>query len=375
VQTLMEYIVGKTALISLNGPDWEKYRGIVYGCIEKVDFARIVSDLLEGVDSTSQYFAGAGRELDALPILRNLALAIIGKNVYNRPLTGINNGTQAAATVMIDELIRRTTGSNPLDTLFFVPTENNLILNHARKVFHDDIGAEIANRRAKAAGTDVDHEDMLKYFLADGRLDDQELQDAVAAAVFGSTETYTAFLGSGLYAVGARKEIQDKIAAEAKKAFATPGQLDYADLKYTNLVVKEILRLYTPVPLVQRTLTMAATLAKDTPNAITVPKGTGIWAAQWVIHRSESNYKDPLVFRPERFLEKVPEYANIPFSAGKRNCVAAAFAEKVLTVMLARLVENTEYTTAGPAELLSTSNAFTEWPANGVPVVPKPRKA
>ena len=67
-----------------------------------------------------------------------------------------------------------------------------------------------------------------------------------------------------------------------------------------------------------------------------------------VIHSDPENYKDPTVFKPERFLLKTnsPDetvrhpFAFIPFSAGPRNCIGQKFAMMEMKIILSLLLFN-----------------------------------
>ena len=69
-----------------------------------------------------------------------------------------------------------------------------------------------------------------------------------------------------------------------------------------------------------------------------------------VIHTDPENFKDPMVFKPERFLQKTnsPDetvrhpFAFIPFSAGARNCIGQKFAMMEMKIILSLLLFNFE---------------------------------
>ena len=69
-----------------------------------------------------------------------------------------------------------------------------------------------------------------------------------------------------------------------------------------------------------------------------------------MIHSDPENYKDPTVFKPERFLLKTnsPDetvrhpFAFIPFSAGARNCIGQKFAMVEIKIILSLLLFNFE---------------------------------
>lgn len=66
-----------------------------------------------------------------------------------------------------------------------------------------------------------------------------------------------------------------------------------------------------------------------------------------IIHTDPENFKDPLVFNPERFLQKTNKtsrhpFAFIPFSAGARNCIGQKFAMMEMKIILSLLLFNFE---------------------------------
>ena len=68
------------------------------------------------------------------------------------------------------------------------------------------------------------------------------------------------------------------------------------------------------------------------------------------IHTDPENFKDPMVFKPERFLQKANSlgdtarhpFAFIPFSAGARNCIGQKFAMMEMKIILSLLLFNFE---------------------------------
>jgi cytochrome P450 len=66
----------------------------------------------------------------------------------------------------------------------------------------------------------------------------------------------------------------------------------------------------------------------------------------WVLHRHELLWDDPDAFRPERFLpdkrKAIDRYAYIPFSAGPRVCIGAAFAMQEAMIALATVLRAAE---------------------------------
>ena len=82
--------------------------------------------------------------------------------------------------------------------------------------------------------------------------------------------------------------------------------------------------------------------------------GTTVIISPWILHRHELLWEDPAEFRPERFLpenrKSVDRYAYIPFSAGPRVCIGAAFAMQDAMIALAAILRAAEVEAITPVE-------------------------
>ena len=61
--------------------------------------------------------------------------------------------------------------------------------------------------------------------------------------------------------------------------------------------------------------------------------------------KMESIWGDPLVFRPERFLEedlKMNPYSMVPFSAGSRNCIGQKYAMMEMKTIISKILSQFE---------------------------------
>jgi cytochrome P450 len=105
--------------------------------------------------------------------------------------------------------------------------------------------------------------------------------------------------------------------------------------EYLDACVKETLRLCPAVPLVMRRLIEPMEL-----GGYLLPAGTIVAPCIYLMHRRADIYRDPLEFKPERFLggADAGAYTWIPFGGGVRRCVAASFAQleikRVIEVVL-----------------------------------------
>ena len=108
---------------------------------------------------------------------------------------------------------------------------------------------------------------------------------------------------------------------------------DLHQLPYTRAVFDEALRLYPPVPAIQR-----KTVTRTTLGGMTLPAGAIILVGLYNMHRHPAFWPDPERFLPERWLNDErtsPRRAYMPFGAGPRACVGTHFATMEGTLLLA----------------------------------------
>ncbi|PON64559.1 Cytochrome P450, E-class, group I [Trema orientale] len=76
-----------------------------------------------------------------------------------------------------------------------------------------------------------------------------------------------------------------------------------------------------------------------------IPKGSNVYVNVWAIARDQKVWKDPLEFRPERFLEddvdmKGHDFRLLPFGSGRRVCPGAQLGIKLGMSMLGHLLHH-----------------------------------
>ncbi|KAL4193287.1 hypothetical protein AMTRI_Chr06g198640 [Amborella trichopoda] len=138
----------------------------------------------------------------------------------------------------------------------------------------------------------------------------------------------------------AMKKAQDEVRGIAKsnnKSMIEEKELQ--QLHYLKVVVKEILRLHPPAPL----LIPHESIEDCDIEGYFVPSKTTVLVNVWAIGRHPDSWVDPEEFRPERFIGsnidyKGQDFALIPFGAGRRGCPGISFAMAILELALANLL-------------------------------------
>lgn len=136
--------------------------------------------------------------------------------------------------------------------------------------------------------------------------------------------------------------VMEKAQAEVRQAFDKNGNVDEIglhELQYLKLVVKETLRLHTPLPLLlpRECGERCKILGYD------IPKGSKVIVNAWAIARDPWYWNDAESFYPERFLDSSIDYKGnyfeyIPFGAGRRICPGMLFGMANIELPLAQLL-------------------------------------
>ena len=165
-----------------------------------------------------------------------------------------------------------------------------------------------------------------------------QLRDQLATLILAGHETTAVTLFWALSLLAQDPGEQERVAAEAGGSVGEPDSaMDVMpQLVRTRAVVNEALRLYPPAIAIVR-----EAIGPDRLGSVTVPKGSVVMIAPWVLHRHQRLWRDPDAFDPSRFMPDVPappRFAFLPFGAGPRVCVGAQFALTEATLALAMLL-------------------------------------
>jgi cytochrome P450 len=197
----------------------------------------------------------------------------------------------------------------------------------------------IAERRASGS----DEGDLLSMLLEaqdeDGsQMTDAQLRDEVMTLFLAGLETTALALSWSWYLLALNPETEKKFHAELEEVLGgrTPDVSDLPRLKYTEMIAKETMRLYPPAYAIGR-----EAIEETELGGFRVPKGTQVFAFQWVTQRDPRFFDDPAAFKPERWAngasEQLPKYAYFPFGGGPRQCIGNYFAMMEIVLLLATI--------------------------------------
>jgi cytochrome P450 len=196
--------------------------------------------------------------------------------------------------------------------------------------------------------------------------DDRSLRDQILTVFFAGHETSATSLSWIHYLLDENREARAKLRAEVDRVVGSrmPTNADLDALTYTEQVINEALRLYSPIHSVSR-----VALTDDTLGGYHIPAGATIYVSLYATHRLARLWPDPDRFDPDRFtpeqMERRPRFAFIPFLAGHRNCVGASMAMVELKLAVAMIAQRYELTRA-PGQRVEGAAGTTMHPRYGM---------
>ncbi|XP_004246575.1 iridoid oxidase-like [Solanum lycopersicum] len=201
-----------------------------------------------------------------------------------------------------------------------------------------------------------DYLDVLLRYRGDGvegpsRFSSQTINTILFEMFTAGTDTTTSTLEWAMAELLHNPTTLQKVQDELRRVINPSKKLEEEDLdklSYLNAVIKETLRLHPPLPF------LVPHMAMDSCNMLGyhIPKETQILVNVWAIGRDPKTWKDPLKFKPERFLEpnmvdyKGHHFEFIPFGSGRRMCPAVPLASRMLPLTLGSILHKFDWVLA-----------------------------
>ncbi|KAF8399955.1 hypothetical protein HHK36_015827 [Tetracentron sinense] len=188
------------------------------------------------------------------------------------------------------------------------------------------------------------------------RLSDSDMVAVLWEMIFRGTDTVAILLEWIMARMVLHPDVQAKAQHELDQCIGDHTHVkdsDIPNLPYLQAIVKEVLRIHPPGPL----LSWARLAIHDVHvGKFFVPAGTTAMVNMWAITHDPSIWKDPWMFRPERFMEENVSVMGsdlrlAPFGSGRRVCPGKALGLATVHLWLARLLHGFTWLPAQPVDL------------------------
>ena len=366
----------RDGLLTAEGEVWRRSRRAMAPVFTPRHIAGFAAAMLR----RSEDFAA---RYDRLPVVSDIArdmtmltYEILAETLFSGEIAGSPGGFAK----QVDHLFETMGRVDPLDLLRapdWLPRLTRLrgrrTLAYFRRVVADTIAMREA--RLRRDGKDVPEDFLTLLLRAEGPdgLTRAEVEDNIITFIGAGHETTARALGWTLYCLAEspweREPIEQEIDAVLSRE---PDPAKWLDaMPKTRAAFEEAMRLYPPAPSINR-----EPIETDTYKDLTLVKGATVLAMPWTIHRHRGLWDRPDAFMPERFhpenRERLDRYQYLPFGAGPRVCIGAAFAMQEAVIALAVLMSRFRFDTVAETNPWPVQKLTTQ-PQGGLPMRVSPR--
>lgn len=337
-KTLWKLFLGN-GLVPNDGESWRRQHDMV-----KVGFHRHRIDsygpaMVEFTERMLRSYE-QGQTRDVRQDINNLALAIVGRTLFNANLDNEADLVFKAMHDISEILVEHI--NLPLPTPRWWPSPGNRRKIGAIEAIEGVIKRLIAERKAQNA----DQGDLLStvVFARDEHgepMSAKQMRDEAMTLIFAGHETTAHAMTWAWYLLATHPEVAEKMHEEVARIVGdraiTVADLD--KMPYLLQVVKESLR----------RLPSVWTYMREPVEDIVIKgyrfkKGEPVFISPLVLGRDPRIHPDPMTFKPERWTKEyergLPKGAFVPFAAGPRVCLGQGFAMMEMRMILATMIQN-----------------------------------
>ncbi|XP_037041330.1 cytochrome P450 4d2-like [Bradysia coprophila] len=225
------------------------------------------------------------------------------------------------------------------------------IINRRRAQLIQELESNEKSDRMELGGKQALLDILLQSTTVDGKsLSNEDIREEVDTFTFEGHDTTTSGICFTLYLISRHPDVQNKIFAEIQDVFGSKTEKatyrKLQDLKYLDMVIKEALRIFPPVPIIGRKIEEDLQLH----DGRIVPANSTFTINFFLMFRDPKLHPNPLQFNPDRFMSDNAMdsfFSYTPFSAGSRNCIGQKFAMLELKSSISKILRSYELLPVG----------------------------
>ncbi|ORE13712.1 cytochrome P450 [Rhizopus microsporus] len=237
-----------------------------------------------------------------------------------------------------------------------LPLEMNYRFDRELNLMHRIVD-EVVLERKNSPDAKNSEKDLLGFML-NARdehnlgLSDENIRDQIVTFLIAGHETTSATLAFTFYEFARNPSVQQKVLQEIADAGIThdkiPSPEQINKLRYLRQCMKETLRLYTPVQVINKTCIKDCVVS----GGYLIKGGTAVTVTSQAMHWNPKVYPEPYKYDPDRWSpeeeQKRSRFAWLPFSNGPRACIGMAFAIQEFLTVVSMLLSRFEFKYDGP---------------------------
>jgi cytochrome P450 len=367
-------------LLTASGALWHRQRRLVQPGFRPAAVAGFVARMVDATDAMIEDWRRKSGPFDIASEMMRLTYTIVGRTLFSADVSSDADAVEHAMAVLLAHTYGRL--QRIVDLPLAVPTPGNRRFNAALVTVDRVVFRILAERRRMGLAQEPPPEDLLSILLRERDeetghgMSDEELRNETITLLLAGHETTANALTWTLYLLARHPEAMERMNDEVESVLGdrAPAAADLAALPYTERVIREAMRLYPPIWILER-----RAVEEDEIGGYRIPAGSTVEVSPWVTHRHPDFWDEPERFDPDRFLPERsagrPLLAYVPFGAGPRYCVGGHFAMTEALVILARVARlaRTHRLRLVPGQTVEPLPGITLRTRNGVRVTLEPR--
>ena len=317
-----------------------------------------------------------GETRDIAEEMMRLTLAIVGKTLFDADVERDAQDVGEALSVIMSLFNAMLLPFSEL--LEKLPLPQNKRFQKARDQLDAIIYRLIVERRRSGA----DHGDLLSMLMfaqdeenGSGGMTDEQVRDEALTIFLAGHETTSNALTWTWYLLSQHPEVEAKLHEELDTVLKgrVPEFNDVAQLRYTEMVLAESMRLYPPAWAIGR-----LSLDDCELGGYHIPAGSLVLLSQYVMHRDARYFTEPERCDPWRWTpearEARPQFSYFPFGGGSRRCIGEGFAWMEGILLIATLARHWRLRLV-PGHAVETNPIITLRPKHGMRMTLERREA
>jgi len=324
-------------LLTAEGDVWHENRKALQPSFHKTELRK----LLPAVWNTGEAFISKQERDSVLSLdqsMGHLTLTVLLNSLINYQNEELKERMIANVVFSQEFIVNRI--RTPFKVPVWIPVKENRKYHQMMKEVDGLIKKCVVERRQV---NEEDVHDILSVLMDnhDADKDFQKIRDELMTFFIAGHETSALAMTWGLHLLAHHPGIQQKLYEEVAdiKNLDDIDLMNFSNVQYLQLVVKEVLRIYPPIWNIVR-------MAKedDQLGEFDLPKGKQVMTNIYLIHRNKEYWTEPEKFDPDRF--KNPDFKHklqyMPFGAGPRFCIGNNFALFEIMILMIQFVRSFE---------------------------------
>ena len=312
-----------------------------------------------------------GETVDVARDMTSLTYDILAETLFSGEIAAPPGTFEA----QIDRLFETMGRVDPLDLLRapdWLPRITRIRGRRTMAYFRGIVADTIRARSEKLARhPDAAPQDFLTLLLkAEGPegLTRPEVEDNIITFIGAGHETTARALGWTLYCLANSPADRAVVEAEIDAVLARePDPAKWLEaMPLTRAAFEEAMRLYPPAPSINR-----EPIEEDSYGDLILRKGATVLVMPWTVHRHRKLWERPDAYMPSRFhpenRDRIDRYQYLPFGAGARICIGAAFAMQEAVIALGVLMSQWRFDTVAETKPWPVQKLTTQ-PEGGLPM-------